>query len=565
MLSRFIGDVERTPRALAYPLLAIGMAAALGAVHTNIVRLPQGIFAASLALTFLALAALVYSLVYVPLRDNESHRLLPYGLAMGFFLIAAVRLASTSFAHGDEIYSWNMWAVQHYMRQPADYWYTGAAYPQLLPYWIASIYGALGSTVVHAVPRFFVAISTLVFFLAIMGAGSIRSWRKAGVVAFIAICVWGPLLMRDELPTAMADPMMSAFFLASVALVIRYEREPGKLVLLWLAAACAVMSAFTKQPALLWGCLALPLVVAAGCFFRGWPKRGLAIALVAALVCIAWPLLIAPHFANNPGVIQRSTEGRSYLDQLGYAGMKYLVQKPGLLILFAASAIFAWRHWLLRLLWITALLPMLVAWFLFGAYNLRLGMHVVGLAALLLVAAIAPARPGALPSVAPARRKAAAIAGLATFAIFATAVAGALMLAASKGTDLADGNRTTFRTQFGPGSEAIFDRLAQSNARVWTTTNYSYGALFGRMTVGRPAYRANPYDISAVVDELESFGAQYAIYAGTRPYGAASELLKQLAAKCPKSLPPALIGDREGGGFILYKVDLASLAAGNCQ
>jgi len=555
---------------MAYPLVSIGTASALGAVHTNIVRLPQPVFAASLAVTFLALAAVVYSLVNVPLRDNERHRLLPYGLAIGFFLIASVRLASTSFAHGDEIYSWNMWAVQHYMGQPADYWYTRAAYPQLLPYWIASIYGALGTTVVHALPRLFVAISTLVFFLAIIGAGSIRSWRMAGVVSFVAICVWGPLLMRDELPTAMADPLMSACFLASVTLLIRYGREPGNLALLWLAAACAVMAAFTKQPALLWGCLALPLAVAAGCFFRGWPKLGLAIALAAALICLAWPLLIAPHFADNPGVIQRSTEGRSYLDQLGYAAIKYLVQKPGLLILFAASAIFAWRHWLLRLLWITALLPMLVAWFLFGSYNLRLGMHVVGLAALLLVAAIASPRvvtaSEASPPVAPSKAKAASvIAGLATLAIFAIAVLGAVIVAASRGTDIADGNRTTFRTQFGPGSEAVFDRLAQSNARVWTTTNYSYGALFGRMTVGRPTYRANPYLMSAVVDELKSFDAQYAIYAGTRPYGPASELLKQLAVKCPQSLPPVLIGDREGGGFILYRVNLSSLSAGACQ
>jgi len=557
------------PRLVAYVLLTIGVAAVLGAIHTNIVPVPQYLFVATLILTFAALAALVYSMVYLPLRNQAAYLLLPYGVAVGLFVIAAVRLASTSFAHGDEIYSWNMWAVQHYLRQAADYWYTGAAYPQLLPYWIASIYGALGTDVIHAVPRFFAAIPTLVFFLAILCSGAIRSWRMAALASFIAVCVWGPLLMRDQLPTALADPLMTAFFLASVVLLITYERQPRDLLPLYLAAACAVMGCFTKQPALLWGCLALPLVVAIGCLFRGWPRRALVIALAAAVLSLIWPLLIAPHFADNPGVIQRSIESRSYLDQLGYSAMKYLVQKPGLLVLFAASAIAVWRHWLLRLLWITALLPMLLAWFLFGSYNLRLGMHVIGLAALLLVAAIASPNRGSRE--APARSApakampAAAIAGLATLAVFAISVMGAWRMAAAKETDLADGNRTTFRTQFGPGSERIFDQLARSNARVWTTSNYSYGVLFGRMTVGRPAYRANPYGMPDLIGELKSFGAEYAIYSGTRPNGPASELLKALADRCPRALPPFLVGDREGGGFILYKVELSTLSAEGCK
>jgi len=263
----------RIPRLVAYVLLTIGIAAGVGAIHTNVVPVPQYLFVATLILTFATLAALLFSLVYVPLRNRASYLLLPYAVAVGLFVIAAVRLASTSFAHGDEIYSWNMWAVQHYLRQAADYWYTLAAYPQLLPYWIASIYGALGTDVIHAVPRFFAAIPTLVFFLAILGSGEIRSWRMAALASFIAICVWGPLLMRDQLPTALADPLMTAFFLASVALLIAYERQPRSLLPLGLAAACAVMACFTKQPALLWGCLALPLVVAVGCFFRGWMRR----------------------------------------------------------------------------------------------------------------------------------------------------------------------------------------------------------------------------------------------------------------------------------------------------
>jgi hypothetical protein len=71
--------------------------------------------------------------------------------------------------------------------------------------------------------------------------------------------------------------------------------------------------------------------------------------------------------------------------------------------------------------------------------------------------------------------------------------------------------------------------------------------------------------MSDLIGELKSFGAEYAIYSGTRPNGPASELLKALADRCPQALAPFLVGDREGGGFILYKVELSTLSAEGCK
>lgn len=62
-------------------------------------------------------------------------------IAFGF----AAELGTTSFALDDEIYSWNMWAVQHYLGEPVDYYYTRSAYPQLFAVPIAYCYKLLGS------------------------------------------------------------------------------------------------------------------------------------------------------------------------------------------------------------------------------------------------------------------------------------------------------------------------------------------------------------------------------------------------------------------------------------
>lgn len=554
---------------LAWLLLVIAGSAAFAALNVPTAIVPRTVFAVMMCVTVVLMLALIFDLIYSALRDRNYPRLLPISIVIFFFSFSAIKLSMTSFANDDEIYSWNMWAIQHFQGQTADFKFTSAPYPQLFSYWLSAIYQTLGTITFHSVPRFFLALPTLLIGVAVILLARISSWRMAAAVSLVLVIAIAPVLIR--LAKGLADPLMSAAIILSVMLLIAYAREPKKMGLLWLSVACAVIASLTKQAGLIWACFSLPVMVAVGCWRYNWPRQALALAVAAMLISMIWPLWVAPTFANNPGVISASMGSRSYFQQIGFSVNEYLIRRPEILLLFVTSVLVTWRHTLLRLLLLVAFLPMLLAWFLFGAYEIRLGIHVLALAGLLSICAftapvlgVAERHSDIEPNRLPHRLPAAFLAALITAGIFAALLFGVLTLAAKIGTDLTDGARTTLRIQYGPGSGPVLDRLLSDKARVWATSNYSYGAFYGRLPVGFPVYAAGPYTIANVKKDLLAFEADYAVQSGRVPFGPASELLKALAQKCPDALMPVLQPPNQND-FILYKVDRTALSKEPCE
>lgn len=553
---------------LAWLLLVIAGSAAFAALNVPTAVVPRAVFVAMMCVTAVCTLVLVFSLIYIPLRDRAYPRLLPNGIVIALFLISAIRLGISGFSEDDEIYSWNMWAVQHFRGEVADFQFTRVPYPQLFSYWIAALYHALGGHTLHSLPRIFLALPTLLLGLAVVALAQISSWRKAIIVSLVLIVVIGPV--SPWFAKGLADPLMSAAMIVSVMLLIAYAREPQKLAVLWLSVACAVIASLTKQAGLIWVCFSLPVVVMVGCWRLNWPRQALALAVAAMLISMIWPLYIAPTFVNNTGVISASMESRSYFQQLGFAVNEYLIRRPEISLLFMTCALAAWRHPLLRLLLFVAFLPMLLAWFLFGAYSMRLGAHVLGLAGLLLVCAftapelVSADRSGDIQSNKLSNRLPLLfLSALITAGIFAALLFGVLTLAGKIGTDLNDGGRTTLRVQYGPNSGPVLDSILKDKARVWATSNYTYGPFYGRLPVGFPVYTAQPYTITSVKKDLLAFEADYAVQSGRIPAGPASELLKVLAQKCPDALVPVLQPPNQKD-FILYKVDRRALSKESC-
>jgi hypothetical protein len=357
---------------------------------------------------------------------------------------------------------------------------------------------------------------------------------------------------------------MSAAMIVSVMLLIAYAREPHKFVLLCLAVICAIIASLTKQAGLIWACFSLPLTVAVGCRRYQWPKRAACIALAGLCISAIWPLLIAPTFVQNHDVVAASMANRSYLQQFAYAAHKYLIDRPEISLLFVICIFAVWRHALLRLLLLTVLLPMLLTWFLFGAYEIRLGIHVLALAGLLSISALAPsaivaeAAQDRVRSHSPIGRTfmmaaAACIIACIGFALWF----GVSSLAKKNDVDLSDGAKATLRVQYGPNSKAVFDAMLHDKSRVWASYSYAFGPFFGRIPVAMPDLSA-PYTVASVKKDLLAFSANYAI-ATQRPNVFASVLLTTLAQQCPGALAPILQPPNQYG-FTLYKVNLLSLS-----
>lgn len=562
-------------------LFVIASSAALALINVIFAQVPRVVFIVMMCLLLALMLVLIFGLSYGPLRKRTYPSLLPNGIVVLLFAFSAIKLSASGFSIDDEIYSWNYWAVQHFQGEIADFRFTFSPYPQLFSYWIAALYKALGTTSIHSLPRFFLSIPTLLLGTTLLGIARVKTWRMAGSVSLVLLLVFGAI--SAPLARGLADPLMSAALVLSVMLLIAYAREPQEICTLWMAASSALIASLTKQPGLIWVCFSLPAVVAVGWLRFKWPLKALTPAITAALLALIWPMWIAPTFVDNPGVIYASMEGRSLLDQFELAVQRYLIGRPEIFLLLIVCLLCTWRIVLLRLLVLLALLPMFLAWFVFGAYDIRLGIHVLALSGLLTICAITQQTKNCTsgqnvlkPSRVECQRRPILLAISFTIAAFSAILFGVLMLATENMIDLKDGAKTTLGIQYGQNSRPIIDQILSQKARVWTTSNYSFGPFYGRLPVGFPSYFKKPYTIASIEEqsrvyttasvkaELLAFDADYAVQSGQVAFGPASELLRSLAQQCPKSLIPTLQPPNQYG-FILYSVDLEQLAKEPCQ
>ena len=548
-------------------LFSVVFSALLAAVHVLAFEVPRILFVVMFAISLAYIAVVIFRLIDDPLKRKTYPTLLVNSVLILLFSISAIRLATSSFAEDDEIYSWNLWAVQHFEGKQADFKFTGVPYPQLFSYWIAALYHAMGSTVIHSVPRFFLAITTLIAGLAVVGIAKTHTWRSASITALILFAAIAP--NAPAYTKGLADPLMTASMALSAWMLITYTQQPTNIAKLGIALACGVAASMTKQAGLLW-MLALSILVLYGYFQLGWSKLTLVLTGVAVAASVVWPLFIAPGFINNQGVISASMANRSYGQQLVFSANKYLINHPALLILFLATFIVSWKHKFLRIISLVGIIPMMLAWFVFGAYSVRLGGHVLALAGVILVSALhsksVKLQQGkTTPPNIPGNPTVTTVFSITLTAAYAMGLFfGIQSVAASSGTNLYDGAKTTLKIQFGDGSKDVIDKLLASSARVWTTSNYAYGPLYGRVPVGFPDYTNIDFNLDSLKNEILEFQSDYAIQSEVVAFGPASGLLKGLAQRCPDAFIPVLTPPNQKE-FTLYKVILEKLAVETCR
>ena len=106
-----------------------------------------------ITLAFAATAAYRINRIWskVEIHWPPAHRLV-YSFSVCAGLFAAVRLGLSSFDVDDEIYSWNMWGIQHALGEPHDLFFTVAPYPQTFSYLIAWNYQRMRSMIGVVIP-----------------------------------------------------------------------------------------------------------------------------------------------------------------------------------------------------------------------------------------------------------------------------------------------------------------------------------------------------------------------------------------------------------------------------
>ena len=128
-------------------------------IVTTLARMlkPLGLFTETIVVSATLMFAAIAAWRLYGLRSRTAahwpaaHRL-AYLFSVCIVLPAAARLGTSSFEVDDEIFSWNLWGVQHARGEPHDL-LTGAPYPQTFPYLIAWSYQLLGSIDLQAPVR----------------------------------------------------------------------------------------------------------------------------------------------------------------------------------------------------------------------------------------------------------------------------------------------------------------------------------------------------------------------------------------------------------------------------
>ncbi len=548
-------------------IVGIGALALCAFVHANLQALPGPIFTLCVLMVLVVALQLLYRSL-CGARAGGRWSCVFGALLAAVFTWSAMDMASSSFSRDDEIYSWNMWAVQHYLRIPYDYSHTGAPYPQLYSYWMAAAYLAQGGYVSHLLPRFLSSFPTLVVVLLPLTLLPFRLTQR-GFWVFFAIMVAMLVTTNNKMNIGYADPIMTAAMAISAVLFVNFSIHSDRPLLLWLSAACAVVAGYSKQPGLIWGCFGFPVAVVYGVYALNWPRKAMAPALVVFAVSLIWPLLVAPSFVHNTGVIGRSLDGGSYLNAFLASAYRYFVLRPPFLAIFLAASVLSWRFKLLRVLMLTSVMPMLVLWFIFGSYQVRLGMHVVTLTVIILIASLVMGadRWRLFKSAGDARPASEVASGAKIYAslaltfLVAVTLLGTYVLAKTKHTDLMDGGKTTFIRQFGPHGGELYRQIVDGHARVWTSSMYSYGVFYARTETGRLKSNTEPMSEELIRRELIEFKADYAIYSLPKYSGLQSAMLKGLAERCPQAIIKILESAAQPD-FIIYKVDPNLLGTG---
>ncbi len=490
-----------------------------------------------------------------------------------------IKLGTHAFERGDEIYSWNFWAIQHYFLETIDFSHTSAPYPQLFPKLLAFCYHIVGSLELQLPVRATLVIFPWAMLTAIAMAYRQRITAHLGTYFVLLLYVLAFVGLEQFFDDGYADPVMSSCLIVSVALFWQSQQKPGFQINSWMlalwSALCGITAAHAKQPALLWVFFALPFLFTFT--IKGQPKLPYYfLALLVILGGLWWVLGEGRDFHHNRGVLILSFKGREdhLLSQLWFSIHKYFIKQPFLFLLFLTAWISCRNDRVLRNMVILFMIPSMLCWFIFGAYHLRLGQHLIAFA-FFVVAASGYALPAKITSWEGwqrfwnwlAQRQKQCFLGMVSVSII---MGGLLFVQGAwleKGRiSLYSGGRLSLQRYFGKDADFIYSTVySDPNALLWVPTRYIYGLFYKHTLLTSPDYPLyEKYNKAALIDEFRRKTPDYVFTVSQAVIdGVGSEVLGQVIALCPNAFEKIASAPNRFD-FVTYKVNKAILKEDAC-
>lgn len=503
---------------------------------------------------------------------------LVYGMHAIVLLPYFIKLGTHGFDRGDEIYSWNFWAIQHYFLETIDFSHTGAPYPQLFPKLLAFCYHLVGNIDLQLPVK-----ATLIIFPWTMLCAIAMVWRTRigqlnGVYGFVLVYVLWGVNLGQFFDDGYADPVMTCALIVSMVLFWQSQQraliasfpatmQVNPTLLAGLSVLCAIVAAHTKQPALLFTLFTLPLLL--------WQHRSWRwLAILSLVGGLYWVLGEGRQFHHNKGVIWLSLANRDLFSQLAYAINKYFIQQPLLFLLFFVAWWISRRDKTLRQLSLLFMVPSLCCWFFFGAYQLRLGQHLIA-GALFLLAAGGFNIELRLFNARWWRRwlnwyqlkqKQLLVAVLGLSVCISALLFAREVWLVKGGISLYAGGRQSLHRYFGKDTDYVYHTIySDPELLLWVPSRYLYGLFYKHTKLTTPDYLYyGTYNYATLIDELQRKLPDYVFTVSQDIIdGSASQLLAEVVNQCPQAFSQ-VAGPYNRFSFVTYKVDKNMLARDQC-
>lgn len=500
----------------------------------------------SIALCLVALVRLRTYCLKHPVRWPEKSMRV-FGLNALIVLPYAVKLGTTGFDSGDEIYSWNVWALQYVqgMVHPDIINVTNAPYPQLFPKFLAYGYQWLGSTSLQLPLKAALAFIPYSLLCAITFSWPENKKPAQGLLFFLLLLMLIGTGAHRYFDHAYADPLMSCALVTSLGLYVHFCRTRCTDFLL-ASVFCAIVAAYTKQPGLIFAGAALPAAILVHPTLS-WRTKFL-MAGAGVVACAYWLLGDGSGFHDNGGVLHASFQGRTFWAQLAYAARTYWVMNPLILLSFIAAILCTHTAKQFRVIVWAWLIPSLVMWFLYGAYDLRLGIHVVFGSVLLSAATGFSGLSWPWSAPVPLMRLKAWPAAM---GVLSLAISGYLLtdsyLFGEKRLSPYNSGPIVLAKYFGEDAPWVTEHLYnQPNIHLWTPTDYVLGLFYEKTPIMRPNYVSldrhkykgvTPLTRAILIEELQRVAPDYVFTTGRLPVRGAyvSRILEALAEEAPQA------------------------------
>lgn len=285
----------------------------------------------------------------------------------------------------DEAYSWNYWALQHFNSESPSWYYTEAPYPQFLPKIMSLIYHLVANFEWELPVKAVMGLSHLLIYSSMATFCYYKT--KSVLLSVVSVLIFNLIYFRMPgnegylLRAGYADGLMAVFFIASVLALHRYISSKDRLDI-FTCTFCAVAAAYTKQPALLWSLFSLPVIL---CSLASLKKENIKPLILSAAFSVGfsllWILFIGAGFENNQGVINRSLSTNTYFSTFIQSFTTYFIDESKVgIVIFLAMVICILQRGIYLAVLLLFIVPAIIAWFVLGSYEIRLGYHIILLA-----------------------------------------------------------------------------------------------------------------------------------------------------------------------------------------